>query len=110
MLLFLVVSYLVVWINLFADTTWCSGLGDMATTVCLWWYYHCGRLYLTIKSADTRPNLRDIKEILYVDIPRNTKSILISIMSMAQKIFVIARGGTSAAMFYNITLRFVLLI
>ncbi len=72
----------------------------------LWWYAH-GRLYLTMSFDDMRPRMADLKEILYVGIPRGTESMLISVMSMVQRIFVIACGGTSAAMFYNIPWRFV---
>lgn len=72
----------------------------------LWWYAR-GRLYLTISFDDMRPRMADLKEILYVGIPRGTESMLISVMSMVQRIFVIACGGTSAAMFYNIPWRFV---
>lgn len=72
----------------------------------LWWYAR-GRLYLTMSFDDMRPRMADLKEILYVGIPRGTESMLISVMSMVQRIFVIACGGTSAAMFYNIPWRFV---
>ena len=72
----------------------------------LWWYAR-GRLYLTMSFDDMRPRMADLKEVLYVGIPRGTESMLISVMSMVQRIFVIACGGTSAAMFYNIPWRFV---
>ena len=72
----------------------------------LWWYAR-GRLYLTMSFDDMRPRMANLKEILYVGIPRGTESMLISVMSMVQRIFVIACGGTSAAMFYNIPWRFV---
>ena len=72
----------------------------------LWWYAR-GRLYLTMSFDDMRPRMADLKEILYVGIPRGTESMLISVMSLVQRIFVIACGGTSAAMFYNIPWRFV---
>lgn len=72
----------------------------------LWWYAR-GRLYLTMSFDDMRPRMADLKEILYVGIPRGTESMLISVMSMVQRVFVIACGGTSAAMFYNIPWRFV---
>lgn len=72
----------------------------------LWWYAR-GRLYLTMSFDDMKPRMADLKEILYVGIPRGTESMLISVMSMVQRIFVIACGGTSAAMFYNIPWRFV---
>lgn len=72
----------------------------------LWWYRR-GKLYLTLRKKDMRPDMADMKEILYVGIPRSTETILISLMSMIQRIFVIACGGTAAAMFYNIPWRFV---
>ena len=72
----------------------------------LWWYRR-GKLYLTLRKKDMRPDMADMKEILYVGIPRSSETILISLMSMIQRIFVIACGGTAAAMFYNIPWRFV---
>lgn len=72
----------------------------------LWWY-RSGKLYLRPRLSDMRPIASDMKDILFVGIPRATESMLISVMSMVQRIFVIACGGTAASMYYNIPWRFV---
>lgn len=86
---------------------WATAIASAASAGLGLWWYHRGKLYLTMRLADMRPNLADMKDILFVGIPRGTESMLISVMSMVQRIFVIACGGTSAAMFYNIPWRFV---
>lgn len=90
-----------------AGAGWATAIASAASAALGLWWYHIGRLYLTMRLEDMRPVLADMKEILYVGIPRGTESMLISVMSMVQRIFVIACGGTSAAMFYNIPWRFV---
>ena len=86
---------------------WATAIASASSAALGLWWYHRGRLYLTMSLKDMRPNWTDMREILYVGIPRGTESMLISVMSMVQRIFVIACGGTSAAMFYNIPWRFV---
>ena len=90
-----------------AGAGWATAIASAASAALGLWWYHRGKLYLTMSLRDMRPNWRDMKDILYVGIPRGTESMLISVMSMVQRIFVIACGGTSAAMFYNIPWRFV---
>lgn len=90
-----------------AGAGWATAIASAASAALGLWWYHRRKLYLTMSLADMRPNLADMKEILFVGIPRGTESMLISVMSMVQRIFVIACGGTSAAMFYNIPWRFV---
>ena len=90
-----------------AGAGWATAIASAASAALGLWWYHRGKLYLTMSLKDMRPNWRDMKDILYVGIPRGTESMLISVMSMVQRIFVIACGGTSAAMFYNIPWRFV---
>lgn len=90
-----------------AGAGWATAVASASSAALGLWWYARGRLYLTMSLRDMRPNLADMKEILYVGIPRGTESMLISVMSMVQRIFVIACGGTSAAMFYNIPWRFV---
>ena len=86
---------------------WATAIASASSAALGLWWYHRSRLYLTMSLKDMRPNWTDMREILYVGIPRGTESMLISVMSMVQRIFVIACGGTSAAMFYNIPWRFV---
>ena len=90
-----------------AGAGWATALASAASAALGLWWYRRGKLYLTMSLRDMRPDWRDMKDILYVGIPRGTESMLISVMSMVQRIFVIACGGTSAAMFYNIPWRFV---
>ncbi len=70
-------------------------------------WYHRGKLNLSIRRSCMRLNSADIRTILFVGIPRATESMLISVMSMVQRVFVIACGGVAGAMFYNIPWRFV---
>ena len=71
--------------------------------------YWClsGKSYVRLSFRGFRFKRREIWDILYVGIPRATESILVSMMSLVQRVFVIACGGMAGAMFYNIPWRFV---
>ena len=71
--------------------------------------YWClsGESYVRISFRGFRFKRREVWDVLYVGIPRATESILVSMMSLIQRIFVIACGGIEGAMFYNIPWRFV---
>ena len=90
-----------------AGSGWATAIGAVASASLGLWWYHSGRMVLRLSFRDMRPRLDDMRSILSVGVPRATESVLISIMSMVQQIFVIACGGTTAAMFYSIPWRFV---
>lgn len=90
-----------------AGAGWATAIASAASAALGLWWYARGRLFLRIRIRDMKPIWADVRDILFVGIPRGTESMLISLMSMIQRIFVIACGGTSAAMFYNIPWRFV---
>ena len=90
-----------------AGAGWATVIASAASAGLGLFWYHRGKLFLTLSRADMRPVWSDMRDILFVGIPRATESMLISVMSMVQRIFVIACGGTAAAMFYNIPWRFV---
>lgn len=90
-----------------AGAGWATVIASASSAALGLAWYRTGRLYLTLSLGDMRPRLQDMKEILYVGVPRATESMLVSVMSMVQRVFVIACGGTQAAMFYNIPWRFV---
>ncbi len=92
-----------------AGAGWATVISSAASAGIGIWWYRRRALFLKLRISDMRPNLGDMKEILFVGIPRATESMLISVMSMVQRIFVIACGGTVAATFYNIPWRFVTL-
>lgn len=71
--------------------------------------YWClsGKSYVRMSFRGFRFKRREMWDVLYVGIPRATESILVSLMSLIQRIFVIACGGMAGAMFYNIPWRFI---
>ncbi|MDO5861695.1 MAG: MATE family efflux transporter [Thermoplasmata archaeon] len=88
-----------------AGAGWATTIATVISTcVGLWWYAR-GSMYLSMSFRGFRPRLDLIKEVLFVGIPRATETTLISLMSMIQRIFVIACGGTLGAALYNIPWR-----
>lgn len=90
-----------------AGSGWATAIGAAASALLGLWWYHSGTMALRLSRAHMRPHWGDMRSILFVGVPRATESVLISIMSMVQQIFVVACGGTIAAMFYSIPWRFV---
>ena len=68
-----------------------------------------GRMVVHIGFRGFKPRTDEIMLILSVGIPRAFEILLVSIMSMIQRIFVVECGGTQAAMFYNLPWNFVTL-
>lgn len=99
---------LMFWLDMgLAGAGWATSMATIASTaVGLWWYAR-GSMYLSMSFRGFRVRLDLMKEVLFVGIPRATESFLISFMSMVQRIFIIACGGTLGAALYNIPWRFV---
>ncbi|MGN0099269.1 MAG: MATE family efflux transporter, partial [Candidatus Methanomethylophilaceae archaeon] len=86
---------------------WATGLSTVVST-CIGLSLYLGRKqHLTLSFKGFRFKTGEMWDVLYVGIPRATESILISLMSLLQRIFVIACGGVAGSMFYNIPWRFV---
>ena len=90
-----------------AGSGWATAIGAVASASLGLWWYHSGKMVLRLSFRHMRPRKDDVRSILSVGVPRATESALISVMSMVQQIFVIACGGTTAAMFYSVPWRFV---
>ncbi len=90
-----------------AGAGWATGISSLVSTLVGLWWYARGSMYLGLSFKGFRFNGPQIREVLYVGIPRATESIVISFMSMVQRIFVIFCGGTVGAALYNIPWRFV---
>lgn len=90
-----------------AGAGWATSLATIASTLVGLWWYARGSMYLTMSFRGFRFRADMMRDILFVGVPRAVESTLISIMSMVQRIFVIACGGTVGAALYNIPWRFV---
>lgn len=77
-----------------------------AVLVSVYWYA-VGRLNLHIDLHGYRPIPSDIKDLLYVGIPKISESMIINIMSFVQRVFVIICAGTIGVMIFNIPWRYV---
>ena len=77
-----------------------------AVIVSVYWYA-VGRLNLHIDIHGYRPIPSDIRDLLYVGIPKISESMIINIMSFVQRVFVIICAGTVGVMVFNIPWRYV---
>lgn len=90
-----------------AGAGWATGISSLVSTLIGLWWYARGAMYLRPSFKGFRFNGPQIREVLYVGVPRAAESTVISFMSMVQRIFVIICGGTVGAALYNIPWRFV---
>lgn len=90
-----------------AGAGWATGLSTVVSSGIGLYLYLGGKQCITLSFKGFRFKRNEIKDVLYVGVPRATESTLISLMSLFQRIFVIACGGIAGAMFYNIPWRFV---
>ena len=74
--------------------------------VSIYWYA-VGRLNLRIDLHGYRPILSDIKDLLYVGVPKISESMVINVMSFVQRMFVIVCAGTIGVMIFNMPWRYV---
>jgi putative MATE family efflux protein len=80
----------------------------VATGVGLWWYA-TGIMNLKISFKGFRIKWDEMKDMLYVGVPKVSETTIINVMSLIQRIFVIACVGTVGAALYNIPWRYVML-
>lgn len=90
-----------------AGAGWATSLATIASTaVGLWWFAR-GSVYLRMSFRGFRPRGDQMREILFVGVPKAAETTIVSVMSMVQRVFVIACGGTVGALLYNVPWRFV---
>ena len=90
-----------------AGAGWATSVSCLVSTVLGLYWYASGRMYLRLSFRGFRINTREMLDILYVGVPRASENIIISVISMVQRVFVIACGGTVAAVYYNIPWRLI---
>ena len=86
---------------------WATSIACLISTALGLYWYARGKMYINLSFKGFRPKLREMWDILYVGIPRASENMLISIISMVQRVFIIACGGTVAAIYYNIPWRLI---
>lgn len=92
-----------------AGSGWATALATgVSTLIGLYWYAR-KKMYLELSMKHFRFKGSELKEILYVGIPRSAESLIINSMSLVQRIFVIACGGALAVAYYNLPWRFVMM-
>ncbi len=93
-----------------AGAGWATAVSTLISTIVGLRWYVKGSMYLSLSFKGFRFNWTEIREILFVAVPRATEFFLISFLAMIQRIFLFAAGGALAAALYNIPWRFVTLL
>ena len=70
-------------------------------------WYRSGQMNLRISLKGYRLIVSDIKDLLYVGVPKVTESMIINVMTFVQIFFVIICAGTVGSMIFNIPWRYV---
>lgn len=78
----------------------------ISTAIGLYWYRR-KMMYIDISFKDFRVNIEQMKDVLFVGIPRVTESTLISIMSLIQRFLIVPVAGMMGIAFYNVPWRYV---
>ena len=86
-----------------------TALATVPSVILSIYWYAAGHLNLRIDLRGYRPILSDIKDLLYVGIPRISESTIVNVMSFVQRVFVIICAGTAGVMIFNMPWRFVAL-
>ncbi len=92
-----------------AGAGWATGISALVSTLLGLWWYADGAMYLRMSFKGFRPVWSQIWEVLFVGVPRAAESVVISAMSIIQRIFVMFCGGTAGVMLFNVPWRFVTL-
>ena len=90
-----------------AGAGWATSISTIVSTLVGLWWFARGSVYLRMSFRGFRIKLDQMYEVLFVGVPKATETVLISVMSMIQRIFVIICGGTVGALLYNVPWRFV---
>lgn len=90
-----------------AGAGWATSISALVSTMVGLWWFARGTVYLNMSFKGFRFKPDQIREILFVGIPKATESFLISLMSMVQRIFVVLCAGTVGVLLYNSPWRFV---
>ncbi len=107
-------------INMFLDPVMIYGLGlgvsgagwatvfatMISTMIGLYWYMN-GYTFLKLSFKNFRFKWDELKEVLYVGIPRSAEGMIVNFMSLVQLVFVISCGGVIGAALYGIPWKFV---
>ncbi len=88
-----------------------AGLATTIATICsvflaIYWYW-TKQPNLSISFKNYRFNKSDIKDMLYVGIPKISESMIVNVMSFIQRIFVIMCAGTAGVAIFNMPWRYV---
>ena len=78
----------------------------ISTAIGLYWYRR-KMMYIDISFKGFRVNIEQMKDVLFVGIPRVTESTLISIMSLIQRFLIVPVAGMMGIAFYNVPWRYV---
>ena len=86
---------------------WATGLSAFIGVIYGLWVYSNGSMHLSLKIKKFRVKKEQIYDVLIVGIPKTAESVIISAMSMFQRIFLVFAGGVLAVALYNVPWRYV---
>lgn len=84
-----------------------TALSTIPAVILATYWYASGQMNLRISLRGYRPIISDIKDLLYVGIPKISESLIVNVMSFVQRVFVIICAGTVGVMIFNIPWRYV---
>ncbi len=84
-----------------------TAISTAVSTLIGYQWYHRKRMYIDISFKGYRVNIEQMKDVLFVGIPRVTESTLISVMSLIQRFLIVPVAGMMGIAFYNVPWRYV---
>ena len=90
-----------------AGAGWATVIATVISTAIAMYWYLAGKMFLTISFKGFRIKKDEMKDVLFVGVPRVTESTLISVLSLVQRVLIVPIVGIIGIAMYNIPWRYV---
>ena len=86
---------------------WATVIATVISTVIAFYWYMTNKMFLTISFKDFHIKKDEMKDVLFVGIPRVTESTLVGALSLVQRVLIVPVAGIMGIAMYNIPWRYV---
>ena len=90
-----------------AGAGWATAIATIISTMIALYWYATNKMYLTITFKDFHIKKDEMKDVLFVGVPRMTETTLISVLSLVQRVLIVPIAGMIGIALYNIPWRYV---
>lgn len=90
-----------------AGAGWSTSLSTLVGTMIGFYWYAKGTTYVKLTFKKFKFKMDEIREVLYVGLPKSTEGILTNFMSIIQRAFIITCGGVIGVALFSIPWKFV---